>query len=139
MAKRSIIFVCWGNTCRSAMAEALARAIIGGSIRADSAGLETGDGNHAARDAVVAMQESGLDISNHRTTSIDSVNLSAYDEVVAMAPCIADILLKRYGVAEPQLVVFDTPDPYCRGIDEYRRAIESIASQIRSHFLEEGG
>lgn len=70
-----IAFVCTGNTCRSPMAEALARHhlekklgtrdLASRSILVESAGVSAADGSGPSRHAVAAMAERGLDVSSH--------------------------------------------------------------------------
>uniref|UniRef100_A0A7C2WKH5 protein-tyrosine-phosphatase n=1 Tax=Thermorudis sp. TaxID=1969470 RepID=A0A7C2WKH5_9BACT len=53
----SVLFVCRGNTCRSPMAAALARKVLGSEIEIQSAGIEACDGAPAAQNAVAVMAE----------------------------------------------------------------------------------
>ena len=59
-----LLFVCVGNSCRSQMAEGLARAMGGERVVAESAGTSPGD--RVAPKAVEVMAELGIDISQHR-------------------------------------------------------------------------
>jgi len=62
-----ILFVCIHNSARSQMAEALLRKYGGDSFSSFSAGFEPGTLNPLA---VEALQEEGIDISDHPTTSV---------------------------------------------------------------------
>jgi len=71
---RTILFVCTGNTCRSPMAEAIARHLIDGGLlgdRADvfvvSAGVSAGGGAPASIEAVTALAALGIDHSGSST------------------------------------------------------------------------
>ena len=55
-----ILFVCTGNTCRSPLAAALARAY---GVDAQSAGLSADPGDVATPEAVRASQRHGADLS----------------------------------------------------------------------------
>ena len=59
MAKPKVLFLCTGNSCRSQMAEGLARALRGDEIEAYSAGIETHGMNPRA---VAVMREIGIDM-----------------------------------------------------------------------------
>ena len=70
MSAKYIVFVCTGNTCRSPMAEAMARHLLqenGVDIEVYSAGVGAFGGQPASHNALAAMQEEGLDISAHKS------------------------------------------------------------------------
>ncbi len=129
----SILFVCAGNTCRSVMAEALTRRRFGGSARAESAGLRpqpAGD----ARAAIDTLRSLfGLDASGHVPRAVESVDLDAFDLVVAMDRGVADSLP---AVGDGKLIVWDIDDPWdepsryaacARAIDE---AVSRLHEQL---------
>ena len=68
MAKKSIYFLCTGNSCRSQMAEGWAKKYLGDEWEIRSAGVETHGLN---KNAVKAMTEVGIDISNQKSETID--------------------------------------------------------------------
>ena len=57
-----LLFVCVGNTCRSQMAEALAKNM---GLHAQSAG--THPGKKVASNAIVVIKELGIDINRQQT------------------------------------------------------------------------
>lgn len=81
MAKKSIYFLCTGNSCRSQMAEGWAKNYLGAGWEVRSAGIETHGLNP---NAVKAMKEVGIDISNHKSKLIDSDYLNQADLVVTL-------------------------------------------------------
>jgi len=67
-APLKVMFVCTGNSARSQMAEGFARHYGHGRVEAHSAGVEPSRLNPYA---VRAMQEIGIDISDHRSKAFD--------------------------------------------------------------------
>jgi protein-tyrosine-phosphatase len=66
-----LLFVCGGNTCRSAMAEAIARtAAATNRWRITSAGLDAQPGAPIAEDAVTALSDLGLPEPDHKARQI---------------------------------------------------------------------
>ena len=60
--KKTVLFLCTDNSCRSQMAEGWARSLLGASVDAYSAGTNL----HALNQkAVQVMKEAGVDISSH--------------------------------------------------------------------------
>lgn len=85
-----ILFVCTGNTCRSAMAEAFARKVIieRGLTEVDvsSAGTSAWDGAPASDGALLVGLERGIDISAHRAQTLTPDAVRDADLVLAMGP-----------------------------------------------------
>ena len=79
--KPNILFLCTGNSCRSQMAEGWARALRGDQIEPYSAGIETHGLNPLA---VRVMGEAGVDISGHRSKTVDELDGVAFDYVVTV-------------------------------------------------------
>ena len=113
---RRVLFVCAGNTCRSPMAAAMARALLGPAVHVESAGVSADDGSSATRDAVRAMQERGLDISGHRSRSVRTFDLGDFDLLVALNPTIAQDV-RRAGGEPSKMASLDIPDPYGKGLE----------------------
>ncbi len=67
MDKEKVLFVCIHNSARSQMAEALLNHLAGDRFIAESAGLEPGELNPFAVDA---MKDIGIDISRKKTQNV---------------------------------------------------------------------
>lgn len=70
MNMQRVLFICIHNSARSQMAEAWLRTTCGDFLEVESAGLKPGKLNPLV---VQAMSEAGVDISGHRTQSVDEV------------------------------------------------------------------
>lgn len=87
-----LVFVCKGNICRSAYAEAVARSL---GVNASSCGLQTVMGAPANEAAVRTARKMGFSLENHKTTSIMYMVLRSTDLLVAMEPWQPEFMSKR--------------------------------------------
>ncbi|MGL6196518.1 MAG: arsenate reductase ArsC [Thermoguttaceae bacterium] len=76
-----ILFLCTGNSCRSQMAEGLARHYKGDCVEAWSAGIETHGMNPYA---VAVMQEIGINMSGQRSKHVDELRDVKFDYVITV-------------------------------------------------------
>ncbi|MBA9086393.1 thioredoxin type arsenate reductase [Fontibacillus solani] len=81
MKRKTVYFLCTGNSCRSQMADGLLTTIGGERFEVLSAGLEAHGLNQRA---VQVMQEIGIDISKNRSEVIDSDILKRADYIVTL-------------------------------------------------------
>ncbi|RLL40137.1 arsenate reductase (thioredoxin) [Oceanobacillus piezotolerans] len=82
MAKKTIYFLCTGNSCRSQMAEGWAKQYLNEEEwEVKSAGIEAHGLNP---NAVKAMKEAGIDISNQTSDIIDPEILNNADLAVTL-------------------------------------------------------
>jgi arsenate reductase len=83
MAKQRVLFVCVHNSARSQMAEALLNHLAGERFEAESAGLEPGQLNALA---VEAMARIGIDISGKKTRDVFDLYLKGmrYNYVITV-------------------------------------------------------
>ena len=81
----NILFLCVGNSGRSQIAEGLAKDMLPKSYDIRSAGSKPAKNIHS--DAILAMNEIGIDISSHKTKSIESLDiefLNKLDHVITL-------------------------------------------------------
>lgn len=126
-----ILFVCSGNTCRSPLAEGLFNKIAQESkldVVCDSAGLAAFSGMPASENSVLAAQEIGVDISEHKSKPISSVDISSYDLIVPMTVSHANLLL-NLGADKGKIYLpdEDVPDPYGGDIGVYRHTRDTLS------------
>ena len=53
------------------------------------------EGRGAAREAATAMHSRGIDISDHKTTSIGKVDIQGFDYIVVVERAVLDFLRKK--------------------------------------------
>ncbi len=92
----SLVFVCWGNICRSPIGERVARSMAaqrGVDLDVSSFGLSAeNNGSPIDGRAVVVLQQGGYDTDDHRARQIRREDIEAADLVVAVEPYQVDKL-----------------------------------------------
>ncbi|MSR23032.1 MAG: low molecular weight protein arginine phosphatase [Gemmatimonadetes bacterium] len=85
-----ILFVCTGNTCRSPLAESLARRAVDrfgwGHVEVRSAGVAAVDGTPASPGSIRVAARHGLDLSVHRGSRLTGDLVEWADLVLIMSP-----------------------------------------------------
>jgi protein-tyrosine-phosphatase len=84
-----LLFVCTGNTCRSPLAEAIARRIAserGLDLEVSSAGTSAWDGAPASDGSLLIGLERGLDLNAHRSRQLTREMVETSDLVIGMGP-----------------------------------------------------
>ena len=85
---KRILVLCTGNSARSQMGEGLFRHESHGGWEVESAGTKPG---HVRPEAIAAMKEIGIDISGHRSKSVDEFAGQSFDYVVTVCDNARDI------------------------------------------------
>jgi protein-tyrosine phosphatase len=136
--RRSILFVCLGNICRSPLAEAVAKRIIeerGLGIRIDSCGTGSWHiGEPPCDDAIRVAKEHALDISGLRARRITEKDLDTFEQIIALDESNRRDLVAMGAKNVRKLGFYgfnddDVPDPYFfpgyEGFDRVYSMIES--------------
>lgn len=79
--RKRVLILCTGNSARSQMAEGLLRHLGGGRFEVESAGTRPG---RLRPEAVEVMREAGIDISGHRSKSVDEFAGQEFDAVITV-------------------------------------------------------
>ena len=79
--KKRILVLCTGNSARSQMGEGLFRAEGGDGFDIFGAGTKPGS---VRPEAIAVMKEIGIDISSHRSKSVDEFSGQSFDYVVTV-------------------------------------------------------
>jgi arsenate reductase len=119
-AKKSVLFLCTGNSARSQMAEGLVNHFLGDRWEARSAGTHPSGVVHPL--AVQAMAELAVDISSHRSKSTDEFRDETFDVVITVCDDAAHNCPVWLG--QGKKVHFGFPDPAAAsGSDEERLTV----------------
>lgn len=86
--KKKIYFLCTGNSCRSQMADGFAKQYLNDEWEVYSAGIEAHGVNPKA---IEAMNEIGIDISNHTSDVIDPTLLQEANLIVTLCGHANDV------------------------------------------------
>lgn len=144
--RRTVLFVCTGNTCRSPLAEAVCKRLLADRLNCptdelesrgfvvSSAGVMAYPGEAASPGAVVAAAELGADLMAHRSRPVNPELLANATHVVAMTGGHLAVLAARFPgvgpVARTLAGVADIPDPIGGELDEYRACARAIADHL---------
>lgn len=142
-----ILFVCTGNTCRSAMAEAIARRIARErgmtDVEVGSAGTAAWEDAPASDGALLVCMERDADLSNHHARLATRELLDGYDLVLAMGPHHVERLEALGGKGKTFLLTsfasrgaVDRPigDPFGGELPLYRETYDELEREIRRAF-----
>ncbi len=146
------MLVCTGNTCRSAMAEALMddaidrSSTLEGKIRVDSAGTFACEGQSATIKAQQVMEELGFDLDKHKAKQVSAELIEWADIILtmeavhieqleAMFPEAPEIIHTMIGYAAgvngfPGSDGYDMEDPYGQPVEEYRTCARQLQEYV---------
>ena len=119
---KNVLLVCTGNTCRSAMAEALFDDAVDrssrlcGRIKVDSAGTFACEDAEATPYAIEAMDELGLNIERHKAKQIDAELVDWADIILTMESAHYEQIEAMFPQAEGKM---HTLIGYARGDDGF--------------------
>ena len=129
--KKNILILCTGNSARSQMAEGLLKHITQNKYEISSAGTKP---SIVRPEAIKALAEIGIDISNNRSKSVDEFTDQEIDFVLTVCDNANENC--PYFPAKTKLIHHSFKDPAeIEGDEETRlNAFRKIRDEIKSYF-----
>lgn len=144
----SILFVCTGNSCRSVMAEGLARKRLyelgKSDIEVSSAGVMATKGLPPTDETIKVMKEADVDVAEFKSKNISADMIKKADLILIMEPMQKDMILKLAPHAAQKAFLlkeyknsskilpkgFSVHDPIGKPAADYRTCRDEINTEI---------
>lgn len=136
-----LLFVCTGNTCRSPLAEVIAKRIVKerdlSFLTVSSAGTGAWPDSPASDGSLLVALEHGLDLSAHRARPLTADLVQGADLILTMGPHHLERaealggtgrtwLLTGYSGAEARAI----SDPFGGDLDVYRATFDELSREV---------
>jgi protein-tyrosine-phosphatase len=142
----NLLFVCSGNTCRSPLAEALARKIAERrgieDLSVSSAGTNAWDNVPATDEALLVGMERDLDLTGHRSRKLTPAIVSEADLIFVMTPGHIEQVKQMGGRGKVHVIDEyasgvsneGIADPYGGDLDAYRATADILEQELERLF-----
>lgn len=137
-----VVFVCSANTCRSPMAEAIAKKTLSElgvtAFSVNSAGLDASDGMPPVEEALETMRARGVDVSTHRSKRF-TLSLAEGGIILTMTKKQKERILRDYPFMAGHTFTLnefangfdeDIPDPSTNDVS-YKQCADLIERSVR--------
>ncbi|MFI4870198.1 MAG: Sua5/YciO/YrdC/YwlC family protein [Phycisphaerales bacterium JB061] len=144
--RRRVLFVCTGNTCRSPMAESIARKITAspeGLVSVSSAGIMAGEGMPMTPEAADALRTLGYEPHNHRSRQVSQADVSAADEIFGLTASHVSALRQAFPGSAWKVTLLDpdgndVPDPIGAPAAVYNQTCQTLEKLIEQRLADSG-
>jgi protein-tyrosine-phosphatase len=117
-----ILFICLGNSCRSIMAEALARQFFRDSVRVSSAGINPL--GYVAQETLQVLAEAGAATEGLWSKGLTEIDCAPYALLVNLTNYSLDAILPRD--CRGRIIHHPVADPFGRSLEAYRQTLKAI-------------
>ena len=130
---KRVLFICTRNSARSQMAEGLINHDLAGKVQAFSAGIEP---SFVHPLAIAVMKEVGIDISRHRSKSIDEFADEKFDFVITLCDQAAESCPIFFGGVQRIHMGLPNPAAVSGNPEEKMAAFRKVRDQIREEVVD---
>ncbi|NBD15274.1 MAG: arsenate reductase, glutathione/glutaredoxin type [Cyanobacteria bacterium] len=130
---KRVMFVCRKNSARSQMAEGFLKILGRDQISVASSGLEA---SQVRPEAIAAMKEVGIDISDQTSNALSEFNPEEFDVVISLCGC--GVNLPPEWVTREEFEDWQLDDPaeqpeiFPRVRDEIKERVEALIAKLSS-------
>lgn len=149
MKKTRILFVCWGNICRSTMSQSVMAHLLRKAgrtdVEVDSAGVsDEEEGNPPHQGTCRRLRQAGIDVVPHRARMMTRVDLETFDRILVADETCLQRLHRRFRGDYPARVELQMSlageersiaDPWCTGnfdvtFADVMRSCQALLAQL---------
>ena len=131
--KKKVLFLCTHNSCRSQMAEGIVNHFLGQRVLAFSAGTEATTVNPKA---IAIMAEIGIDITGHRSKTMDEFSGESFDYVITLCGDANEKCPLFFGGVERMHIGFHDPSKVTGTDQEVIADFRRVRDEIKTTLLE---
>jgi len=130
---KRVMFVCRKNSARSQMAEGFVKTLGSDQISVASSGLEA---SQVRPEAITAMKDVGIDISDQTSKAVSEFNPEEFDVVISLCGC--GVNLPPEWVTREEFEDWQLDDPaeqpeiFPRVRDEIKERVEALIAKLSS-------
>lgn len=119
-----VLFVCYGNACRSQMAEGFAKAYHADVMEAESAGISPL--GFVPEETAATMLERDVSLKGHRSKGMDAFDPRSFDLIVNMSGFPFPSALGKV----VEILEWTVDDPYMGNDRRYRKVRDEIEKRV---------
>lgn len=128
--KKRVLILCTGNSARSQMAEGLLRHDAGDHFEVESAGAKP---SNVRPEAITVMGELGIDISGHRSKSVQKFDCQRFDYVITVCDSARESCPVFFGAAKKLHHDFDDPAALSGSEEERLALFRRVRDELRGY------